>query len=382
MKYIGVDIHKDCCVATILDEAGNKLGYVEFDNTRAEWLRFIHKYLKGKCKVAMEATTFSMAVYDLLEEHGIDVVVSNPSKTRIIAESSTKNDRLDSETIAQLLRTNYLPLSYIPPKEIRNIRMLLRHCKTLTHDIVQVKNRIHAIIHRNQLKHKFSDLFGKSGREFLRTVDLPQNERLQLDSLLRQLEFLEEEKEYMISKVAKLAEKNEDVKLLMTIPGISYYSAMIIVSEIADITRFKDYRKLASYAGLVPRLKESSNTRIFGHIKKDCNTMLKSILVEVTHVAVQYPGKIRAKYLRIKARRGNKIAIIAAARYLLSIIYCMLKNREPYRYQNPELTQNKIKKMERKVLLAKNDPSQNPRPSAIEDDRTTPLRARPQRLEV
>jgi transposase len=146
-------------------------------------------------------------------------------------------------------------------------------------------------------------------------------------SLLRHIEF----------KVDKTQERVEDyvahnphARLLMTIPGISYYSALMIVAEIGDIRRFNAYRQLTSYAGLNPSVYQSGNRCITGHISKQGNKQLRWILCQVVHVAVQHDHNLRSFYLRIKKTRGVNIAITATARKLLTIIFAMLKNNSKY----------------------------------------------------
>ena len=167
-----------------------------------------------------------------------------------------------------LLRADFLPRSYIPSREIRENRELLRLRVQPGKDRTVIKNSIHALLAKNGVKHEFSDLFGGEGTDFLKEIDLLHSQRIALDILLRQLESVNKEIELVQKQIARIARENDEVKRLMTIPGIDYYSAMIIKNEIGEIDRFPDCKKLCSFAGLVPKVHQSANRRWEGHITK------------------------------------------------------------------------------------------------------------------
>ena len=200
---------------------------------------------------------------------------------------------------------------------------------------------------KDGVKHEFSDLFGVEGRIFLREIELAESQRIALDVLLRQLESVDNEVEFVQKRIAMVAKGDEVVIILMTIPGIDYYSAMIIKNEIGEIERFPGYKELCSFAGLVPRVHQSGNTRWEGHITKEGNALLRWILIQAVHQAVRYPGELRKFYLRLKKQKGTKIAVVATARKLLRVIYCMLTRKENYRYERKALTESKLKRLEK-----------------------------------
>ncbi len=117
--YIGIDLHKEVCYATTLDKEGEIIDRGEFKNNREEWVRYIEEILRDS-KVAIEACSYWYPVCDFLEERGIEMVLSHPSKTRIIAEAKIKTDKIDSKNRAKLLRADFLPQSYIPSFWQRN----------------------------------------------------------------------------------------------------------------------------------------------------------------------------------------------------------------------------------------------------------------------
>ena len=138
---------------------------------------------------------------------------------------------------------------------------------------------------------------------------------------------------------------NDDVHLLMTIPGINLCSAAGIVSEIDDISRFGSKEKLASYAGLVPRQDQSGSVDMRGHITKHGPSMLRFILVNAAHIVIKYSKRIRSKYLSLVRRLGKNRSIVAIARHLLECIHTMLTKRVEFMDNIDSLTERKMAAM-------------------------------------
>jgi transposase len=143
-------------------------------------------------KVVMESTgPYWLDLYNQLDELHIPVVLANPLKTKAIASARIKSDKVDARILAHLLRTDLIPECYVPPKEMREIRSLVRHRLSIVKLRTMVKNKAHALIDRNGLKHEFSDLFGKAGMQWLKSVELSGLDRLMLDNYLMHLENLD-----------------------------------------------------------------------------------------------------------------------------------------------------------------------------------------------
>jgi len=191
-----------------------------------------------------------------------------PSGLRVIAESSHKTDRTDSFHLANLLRMNYLPCSYVPDKKYEQMRNICRYRVSLGQKTTRIKNEIHALLTRNDIRLKQSDIFGAHGLEEMKSLQLNRIDTLLLKSYLDELIYLMDKASYLQDVMAEQAKDISEVKLLMTIPGVDFYSAMTIIGEIGDITRFPNPKKLVSYAGLAPRLKESGNLSLQGRISK------------------------------------------------------------------------------------------------------------------
>ncbi len=344
MEYIGMDVHKDMCQIVHIGDDGKVFDEYKMEPTQQNLDKFVRKIL-GDAKIAIEAGTSSRPVYRHLRKAGLEVHVANPAKVREVAKSKKKTDKHDATVLAQKLRLGYFPEVYIPDEETESIRTVVRHRVALGQKVAATKNYIHALLTLNGVKDGFSDLFGEKGMEFLEKVELPPSAQVALDSSLREIGFLQEEIELVDAKLANIAKDDRDVKLLMTIPGVGYYSALAIISEIGDIRRFLDAKKLTSYAGLVASTRKSNKITRHGHITKEGPDVLRWILVSNAHSAVKRDGKLKRFYTRLAKRVGANKAIVATARKMLTIIYHMLITQKPYEERNDDLTYMKLKRM-------------------------------------
>jgi len=169
----------------------------------------------------------------------------------------------------------HLPCSYVPEKRWEEMRNLCRHRVSLGHKITRVKNEVYALLARNGIEIKHSDIFGAAGLGEMRAPDLSDSDKFLLGSSLEELVFLTERASEVQRTISFYAENNKEAKLLMTIQSIDYYSAMTILAEIGDITRFSTPKKLVSYAGLAPRQRDSGNTSKKGGISKEGSGVLR-----------------------------------------------------------------------------------------------------------
>lgn len=328
--YVGLDVHKSFSQGCILDDKGNIVLEQKFKNDPHSMDIFLLNVKKDDSKIVLESCSCWQYVYDYLQDAGYQVTLANPLQVSLIARSRKKTDKNDAKILADLLRTNMLPTSYAAPKDIRDERQITRHRASLVYMGAQIKHKVNAILLRHGIEHGYSDLFGEAGKEYMRSLDLPMCDRFELDNYLSLLRHIEVKVESTQERVDDFVAHNPHARLLMTVPGISYYSALMISAEIGDIRRFNSAKKIISYAGLNPSVYQSGNKCITGHISKQGNKNLRWILTQVSHVAVQHDIALRSFFLRIRKTRGTNIAVTATARKLLTIIYAMLKNNSKY----------------------------------------------------
>ena len=331
-----MDIHKNFIQAAAMDKDGTILKEQKFKSDINGIRRFVDGLDSGKIKAAIEATCTWYHVYETLNSLGVDTTLVNVRRTKVIAESKIKTDPLDARSIAHCLRTGFIATAYIPPKEIIEQRDILRHSISLRKDINRFKNKIHAILLRNGVKHKFSDLFGASGMKFLRDLKLKESEQYRLHSYLTIVETLLQERKQTQKKIETLCKSNEQAMLLTSIPGISYYSAMVILTEIGEFSRFSNPKKLCNYAGLVPRTIQSGSHVYHGKILKECNQHIKWILVQCAHVHIRccQNSSITRLYNRVMKKKGKAKATVAASRKMLTCIWHMQTKGERFKYSN------------------------------------------------
>lgn len=353
--YIGIDVDKKLCHACIKDRDGNIIKELNFRNESSGFDTLLDCIKGGEARAVIESTgNLWIRLYTRLEEAGVKVVLANPKKTKAIAEARLKNDKVDARTLADLLRADLVAPCYVPPKEIRELRSLIRHRMNLTRDLTRVKNRIHSLLDKYELKgFDGKDLFGKEGMGWLRTIahELSWVDRLTLEAELRHVELLDQLIEEVNLRIALEAVDSEDVKLLMTIPGVDYYTALLFISEVGDISRFPSASKLVSWLGITPRVQQSGGKSYNGRITKEGSPRLRWALVQAAHVAVRWDNHMAEKYNRIERRRGGGKAIVAVAREIAVAMYHMLTRREPYRFSGEAFVNRKLKKLEREIRV-------------------------------
>jgi transposase len=353
---VGLDVHKGTTTATYLEAGGKTMKKWTFPTTRPELLA-LAKQMGTSVPIVLEASTAGKAVATALKEAGSELHMAAPNKIALIARAPVKTDERDSAALAHLYQAGFLPECYVPPPEIDRLRTLVRARSDLGIKATMAKNQAHALVTRNLLDSEMkgvSDWFGVAGIRKLTHLPLPCGERAHLARYLEQLHLLAEQEESLQAELAKAATERPDVQLLMTIPGVDYYTAVAIVAEIGDIRRFANKKQLCSLAGVVPRA-DNSGERVSSHrsVKKG-DMVLKRFLC----IAVQ--GMLRANqntsikrfYEKKSKSIGAPKAQVAAARKLACAIWWMLSHGEPFRDQDEDLTARKARRMETRAQEA------------------------------
>ena len=353
MKYVGIDVHKKMCQAAVLDEDGTPLDEIRFRNDVEGIEDFALKLttFHDEVKAVVESTgNLWIQIHDRLEEHGFNVVLSNPYKTRLIAEAKVKTDKVDARTLARLLRADMLSICYVPDEEQRSRRELLRHRLKLVQTRTEVKNRIHSLLDKHGLHMPYPTPFSKKNIAWLREQDLGFMDDAILRSALAILEAVDKQVGLMEEKIAALAVEDPRVRLLMTMTGVGYFTAMLLLAEIGDINRFGSDKRLASWAGLAPRVRQSGEKIRIGGVGGPGNKRVRWVMVQCAHSACRFDPRLRGFYERYSKRKGGKKAVVAVAHEMIRIVFYMLKRSEAYRGENRGMTERKLKSMGRKAL--------------------------------
>ena len=386
----GLDVHKKSITACILTPTGKEIrtfGTMTDDLLElVDWIRSFH------CThVAMESTgVYWKPIYNLLElESNLVVLVVNAKHMKQVP--GRKTDVKDAEWIAELLKHGLLSPSYIPNREQRELRELVRYRRSLIEERAREANRIQKVLEGANIKlgSVATNVLGTSGRlmmkEIIKGEDDPvklarlakkqlkqkhdelarclkgligHHQKMMIETQLRHIEYLEEEIRLLDEEIKqRMVPFEKEIERIDTIPGIGRRTAEQIIAEIGtDMSRFPSANQLASWAGMVPGQNESAGKRKSTHTRKG-NRYLRSALVESAASCVRVKdGYLTAKYKRLAFRRGTKRARMAIAHQLLVIIYYLLTRKEDYKelgYQYFEKDKQEQKKKQAVRALEK-----------------------------
>lgn len=341
-RWIGLDVHKRQVTFCALDTAGTVIHRGQIPCTRQALVEFSGSFLRPTDQVALEATTNTWTVVEILRPHVHAVVVSNPLRTRAIAAAKVKTDRIDARVLAELLAAGYLPLVWQPDAQTLQLRGLTHRRAGLVADRTAIKNRLHATLAMRLIPIPVDNLWSVSGRQWLTQLELDPLGRQSLESDLRLLAALEQEIEALERTMIEQAYVSEDTKLLMTLPGVGFTVAQGLLAAWGDLRRFPDADRAASYLGLAPSTRQSDRSCYHGPITKQGNSHARWLLIQAAQHLDRHPGPLGVFFRRLARKKNRNVAVVAAARKLALIAWHMLKHREPYRYALPQPTAQKL----------------------------------------
>ena len=250
----------------------------------------------------------------------------HPLQCKAIASARLKNDKVDAAILAQLLRADLLPEAWIAPPAVRQLRALLRHRAQLVRLRTLLRNRIHAVL-ADHGQDRPAGCWSGPGRSWLASLPLPAVSREVIEDDLAMIDALQVPIDRLDAEVRQRARSDPRVRILTQLPGVGPFTALVILAEVGDVTRFGSARKLAAWAGLTPTVRGSDRTVRHGHISKQGSAWLRWILCEAAQTAKRHPD-FAASYAAITRRRGKKIATTAIARKLLTRAWHLLTDAE------------------------------------------------------
>jgi len=283
----------------------------------------------------LEATRNWTVVHDILEELTADVTLAHPLKVRAIAEAKIKTDKIDSTILAHLLRCDLVPSAHVNSPKARITKNLLRHRIFLVRLQTMVKNRIHVLLDRHphlRPQKSANRFFSQIGITELKKIRLPKHDLCILYSELSLLEHLQAQIKQANRWLIGVGKKDKRVKRLLTIPGIGRTIALLMISEIDDIKRFRSDRKLHAYAGLIPSTRSSGGRTFHGRLTKTGNKYIRWAMIEAVWPAIRSDIGLNNYFQRYSCRKGANRAKVCTARRLLTIVYKVLKEKREYRY--------------------------------------------------
>src|SRR6185437_8905624 len=323
--YVGIDVHRKRSQVAVIDQDGEVLANRNVPNGVKPILGVIGGLPAGT-PAAFEAAFGWGWLVELLEDYGFSPHLVHPLQCKAIASARLKNDKVDAAILAQLLRADLLPEAWIAPPAVRQLRALLRHRAGLVRLRTQQQNRIHAVVADFGYDRSGSYLSGP-GRGWLAGLELPPVSREIVADCLAVIDGLAPVIDRIDGELRLHAKADPRVKVLTTLPGVGQFTALVMLAEIGDITRFGSARKLASWAGLTPTVRGSDLKVRHGHISKQGSAWLRWVLNQAAQTAKRSP-EFAASYAAIAKRRGKKIATIAVARKLLTRAWHLLNEMQ------------------------------------------------------
>ncbi|MBO7360679.1 MAG: IS110 family transposase [Clostridia bacterium] len=381
-RVCGLDIHKDMIAACMIKKGRRE--HMQFGTMTDELLRLSSWLTENECQMtAMESTgSYWKPIYNILEAENVPVIIGNAQHIKGVP--GRKTDVKDAEWIADLLRHGLINPSFVPPREMRDLRELVRYRKSLVQERAREFNRIQKVLEGANIKlgSVISDIDGKTGCAIIDAVihgetDPDKLASLAKGSLRRKQEILGRSLTGLINDHLRnilslmrmhircldeliettdlqiytcLTAENDVLERLMTIPGVGQQSAEVIVSEIGtDMSKFPTAHHLASWAGICPGNNESAGKRYSGRIRK-ANNNLKTALAQCAKVnALRRGTYLNAQYYRIAARRGPNRATIAVAHTILIIAYYIIRDGTEYR----ELGDNYFDELKKEAVVSR-----------------------------
>jgi transposase len=336
---LGCDAHKRYSVFVRLHEDGKTDPPQRVEHQREAFVDFLQN-LADPTDIAIESTGHWYWLVDEMQKAGHHPHLAQPHTAKQMMRGTNKTDALDAKGLAILLRNGTLPEVWIPPRDLRDQREILRTRMALRDHRTMLKHRIHSALERYGIFHTgISDLFGKAGREFLAgdtlRQHLPPHTAAMVAEQLLALDELDAHVEKLEALIRKTIAPDPVVKRLQTAPGIGEILGPVIALEIGDISRFARAEQLASYAGLVPRVFSSGGKTTLGRTSRFVNLYLKWAFVEAavcaTHIRGPLYQHVRDLYSRLQPSKGHGRAAVACARHLAEAVFWMLTKQEDYR---------------------------------------------------
>ena len=346
---VGVDLHKTQFTVCALSDDGEYLlekkyptkeeGYNEFSS------EMHNREEQGySIELAVETTGNARFFKNQMEKKGFVVKVVNTNKFKVITTSTKKTDANDAATLAYYLMKEMLPEAHLCSQTSEEIRRLLKTRSVLVQSMVKIKNQIHGMMLGYGIETTAAQFQSKRKRQEL-INDLADHNysdftASSLKVMLKILDDLSAEIKDIETHLEEMVEQNEDVELLMTVPGIGINTATTIAAYTEDLERFEgNYKKFASYVGIIPSVHNSNESKHLGRITKRGPQELRTAFVQAAMGMIRLSKvtsewRLIKEYQRRKDDKGSGRAIIALARKITRIVFVMLSKRERF---NPEL---------------------------------------------
>ena len=343
-RYLAIDAHKHYVMVGGLNAQQEPILLARKIGVDA-YPKWAKANLKPGDAVVIEATTNTWNLYDATAPLVGKVVVAHPFEVKQIANARVKTDKLDVYRLARLLAADLVPEVWVPPIEVRELRTLIAHRRKLVKLRTMTKNRLHSLVHRNNLVPPEGGPFADKNRSWWEGLCLSSVEKLRIRQDLALLDYLEPQIGEVDQELARLSTQppwEAYTPYLLQLPGFGLINTMTVLSAIGDITRFPHAKKLVGYAGLGSSVHDSGQTHRSGHITKHGRRELRWALVEAAWVAVDTHPHWKEQFQKLTRRMKSNKAIVAIARKLLVVIWHVMTERVADRKADPDMVAFKL----------------------------------------
>jgi transposase len=324
-QYVGIDLHRRRTVLLRMTPDGEWLGWVRIDNDPMALAAQVARAGPAP-EVVLEATYGWYWAADVLADAGASVHLAHPLGVKGFAYRRVKNDVRDAADLADLLRMGRLPEAWIAPPETRALREQVRHRAKLVALRSGLKAQVHAVLAKQGVQVKVSDLFGVAGTTLLDRLHLDPAYAARVASLRRLVEAFDFEIDIVSTRLQARLARDPGYTAIQAIPGVGPVLAAVFVAEIGDVGRFARPEQLCCWAGLTPRHRESDTTVHRGSITKQGSRLVRWAAIEAVQRTPASAGWLVAGRDRLVERRGRNIAVVATARRLLHLVFYGLRD--------------------------------------------------------
>jgi transposase len=334
MFYAGIDAHMKSSTICVVDGKGRKVHRCEVLTSAEGFRAGLGRWAKRGLTAAVESSGITPWVGELLRALKVKVVVVNPSRVRLIAASRKKADRVDAETLAELLRLGGLPEVHQASPEARRLRTELGVRRQLVRQRTALANQVRGLMRAWGVMLPARFLQRRGSWKQLAAKEVPEYVRALLGTMEAVYAQLTRAIRELGAGLQAAAEKNARAEKLRTIPGVGPLSALTLVSATDDVKRFERAKQLTSYCGIVPTVRSSGEREQQGSITRQGRSEVRAMWIQAAHSLVQSrqptARPLQRWFARVARRRGFRTAIVALARKMLSLAFYLLRDGTQY----------------------------------------------------
>jgi transposase len=336
VNYCGIDLAGESSYAFVTDEKSRRLWAGPVETSKAAFERLVRRYDRSGLAIAIEAGNQTAWVYEELVKLEAKVTVVSPGKVKLIAESRRKTDKIDAKILCELLRLDALPNPvHMPGPKARELRGLLVARRQLVSARSKLCNVVRGLLRQTGVRLPARELSTRAGWKRVFNAGFAHDHIMHIvsayyDSFLAITKSIRE-----LDRQLAEREKNEPrATRLKTIPKVGRIASLTFLAAVDDVNRFSSSRKLVSYSGLAPTVRQSGERTEYGAISREGRSELRAVWVQIAHMVARDTKKatqpLRTWFNRVTKKRGKKTALVALARRLLVIAYQLLKTERDF----------------------------------------------------